>query len=174
MNTSYSSRHSPFRARFRHAQRALKSPKSRVNVASAGRTTSARPVCRTLFEINATGKATTNNAVPTTVAAKQSGRPTKISAATFSGLTSSARTDGPCAAKSTVTQLKIISRFFIWIIPLVRSCAQDCWKKINRATLNGIHRSLNCAPFASLTLRGASTYCRLMVKARFSAGLTHA
>src|ERR1035438_6414897 len=56
------------------------SPTGRLNVALAGWTTRTLAVCGMLREMAATGRATTNNADPSTVATKQPGRTIKTSA----------------------------------------------------------------------------------------------
>lgn len=86
----------------------------RVNVARAGRSTNASAVCDVLCEMSATGRLTTNNAEPITVATKLSGRTTMASAATASkDRSSKAWVRGVPAARKEIQRERRIRRRLI-------------------------------------------------------------
>ena len=68
-----------------------KSPRGRVKVARAGAMTRVLAVARTLPEVAAKGRATTNTTEPTIVAKKQPGRASVTSPTTMSGSCDEAR-----------------------------------------------------------------------------------
>src|SRR2546426_442111 len=92
------------------------SPKGRVKVALAGLTTNVLAVFLTLLERAATGRLRTKTAEPITVAAKQAGRTTTVSAITVNGpLWSYARPGVAAPRLSASTQTEVNSLVFISI-----------------------------------------------------------
>jgi len=87
------------------------SPSGRVNVALAGRTTNIRALRRTLLELAAIGKLTTNNALPRTVATRQTGRTMMTSAAI--SISSPAAQGIVLNEPIASTQIAVISLVFI-------------------------------------------------------------
>src|SRR5438067_10403460 len=92
------------------------SPNGLVKVARAGPTTSASAVWRTLWEVAATGKATTKNTLPMAVARKQSGRTMMASVTTMTGSLVVAKAEVLLAIPMSSAQTVVISLVFICVL----------------------------------------------------------
>src|SRR5438094_2917633 len=131
------------------------SPNGLVKVARAGPNTSASADSRTLLEVAATGRLTTKNTLPTTVATKQSGRTTTASATTIAGSgVVSASAEVVLAIQSVTAQTIVINLVFMVFSYTQCSLIVEIFAMMHRTTKSV---SENCQKLESAREQRASS-----------------